>query len=592
MEKNTLLAVVLSVIVITIGFTVQNILYPPEPVPEPIAEQEEQIEEPTVSTDAPAPVEQPAPAEPTVSPDVSEIPIPGNPVRAVPADDISTQPVRYSNNVMSVVFDPRGARVESMKLLEYLDGPEPVEMIMSGDTGRGALELHFGDFRSEPVTDLFERVPTDDPNTVVFRRDFYIEGTPSQPFEVRRVFRFYPDEYVFEVATEITNSVNRVIPLDYTGNAYTISFGPQIGPSYAELDGRNEFRRFFYYDGNRRREIRLRNEDRDQITERINWGTVSGKYFAAIAIPGAADYTWTFSNETPRGLEDGAAMYLTRPAIRSAANRDTLRFYVGPKVTNVLNRYDRADNNALGLRNLDLGEVEERRFLFGWLENILKFVMQIIYNFVPNYGIAIVILTILVKILLFPLTHKSFESTSKMQVLNPKIQELRQKHKDNPQKMNKEMQELYKKEGVNPLGGCLPMALQFPFFIAMFGLFNNHFDLRGATFIPGWITDLSAPESILNFGNFTVPLLGWNDLRLLPILFVASQLLSSKLMQNPGAGTSNSQMKMMQYGLPLMFFFILYNMPSGLLVYWIFSNVLTVGQQFYSTQKRKHQVTE
>jgi len=321
---------------------------------------------------------------------------------------------------------------------------------------------------------------------------------------------------------------------------------------------------------------------------RLNWAALSGKYFAVVAIPGAADYTWTFTNETPAGLEDGARFYLSRPVLRSSANRDVIRYYIGPKVTRILDSYDRADDNALGLRNLELGTIEDRRFLFGWLENILKFVMQIIHRFVPNYGVAIIILTVLVKILLFPLTHKSFESTSKMQVLNPKIQELREKHKDNPQKMNQAMQELYKKEGVNPLGGCLPMGLQFPFFIAMFGVFNNHFDLRGATFIPGWITDLSAPESIWNFGGFSLPLLGWSDLRLLPILFVASQLLSSKLMQNPAAGTSNSQMKMMQYGMPIMFFFILYNMPSGLLVYWIFSNMLTVGQQFLSTQKQKH----
>jgi YidC/Oxa1 family membrane protein insertase len=179
-----------------------------------------------------------------------------------------------------------------------------------------------------------------------------------------------------------------------------------------------------------------------------------------------------------------------------------------------------------------------------------------------------------------------------MQELNPKIQEIREKYKDNPQKMNQQMSELYKKEGVNPLGGCLPLLLQFPFFIAMFGVFNNHFDLRGATFISGWITDLSAPESILNFGDFTLPLLGWNDLRLLPILFVGSQLLSSKLMQNPAAGGSNSQMKFMQYGMPIMFFFILYNMPSGLLVYWIFSNILTVAQQYFISRRRKHHSTE
>lgn len=593
MEKNTLLAVVLSVIVITIGFMVQNMLYPPEPAPttpatERTDDQLHQDERPA-PTDSATPI---APEEPTEPRRVSEQPVPGNPVRPVRKEGIPTAPVTYRNNVMNVVFDPNGARIISMELLEHLDGDQPVEMVMRGQTDRAAMELRFGADQAPPVTAAFEQVYTDDPHTIIFRRDFYIEGTPDQPFEVRRIYQFYPGEYVVEAVTEITNSVNQVIPLDYAGSAYTISVGPQIGPSYAELDGRNEYRRFFYYDGNRRREVRLRTEDRDQITERINWGTLSGKYFAVIGIPGAADYTWTFSNQTPAGLEDGAEMHLTRPVMRSAANRDVLRFYIGPKITRVLGRYDRADDNALGLRNLELGEVEDSRFLFGWLENILKFVMQIIHRFVPNFGVAIIILTILVKIMLFPLTHKSFESTSKMQMLNPKIQELREKYKDNPQKLNQAMADMYKKEGVSPLGGCLPMALQFPFFIAMFGLFNNHFDLRGATFIPGWITDLSAPESILNFGDFTVPLLGWNDLRLLPILFVASQLLSSKLMQNPAAGSSNRQMQMMQYGLPLMFFFILYNMPSGLLVYWIFSNVLTVGQQFIITQKRKHQVTE
>jgi YidC/Oxa1 family membrane protein insertase len=171
-----------------------------------------------------------------------------------------------------------------------------------------------------------------------------------------------------------------------------------------------------------------------------------------------------------------------------------------------------------------------------------------------------------------------------MQTLQPKIQELREKHKDNPQKMNAEMAELYKKEGVNPLGGCLPMLLQFPFFIAMFGLFNNHFDLRGATFIPGWITDLSSPDSILHF-DFTIPLIGWNDIRLLPILFLGSQILTSMLMQSSTA-QSSGQMKFMQFGLPVMFFFILYNMPSGLLVYWIFSNLLTLGQQMFINKRR------
>lgn len=598
MEKNTLLAVVLSVVVISVGFLVQNLLYPPE-APEQQTVTEE-LPQSTTEQTTPENTDGAVASNNTTTTTNTEPPVNrpsrqqlGSPI--YPADistEIPVDPITYENGTMRVVFDPRGARIVSLQLLDHLDGSEPVEMVRRGETERAAFEIRFGTAQTQPVLAAFERVDTTDSNVVAFRRDFYVEGAPEQTFTITREYTFYPDEYVIEVGVDIQNSINSFIPLDFDGTAYTISYGPQIGPSYETLDGRNEYRNFYYHDGEKRRNIRMRGEDREVLTERVQWAALAGKYFAVIAIPGAVDYTWTFSSETPPGIADGHSLSMSRPVIRSAANRDTFRFYVGPKVQRVLDRYNDADENALGLRNLDLDQIQDSRFLFGWLETILKFLMQTIYRFVPNYGIAIIILTILVKALLFPLTHKSYESTSKMQQLNPKIQEIREKYKDNPQKMNQAMGDLYKKEGVNPLGGCLPLGLQFPFFIAMFGVFNNHFDLRGATFIQGWITDLSAPESILNFGDFTVPFLGWNDLRLLPILFVGSQLLSSKLMQNPAAGTSNSQMKFMQYGMPIMFFFILYNMPSGLLVYWIFSNVLTVGQQYFISQRRKHQSTE
>jgi YidC/Oxa1 family membrane protein insertase len=123
------------------------------------------------------------------------------------------------------------------------------------------------------------------------------------------------------------------------------------------------------------------------------------------------------------------------------------------------------------------------------------------------------------------------------------------------------------------------MLLQIPIFFAMYNLFNNHFDLRGAMFIPGWIPDLSLPESIWNFpADFRLPMLGWNALRLLPFIYVGSQLLYGKVTQTPDQ-QNNNQMKMMLYVMPLVFFFILYNVPSGLLIYWIFSNLLTMVQQ-------------
>jgi YidC/Oxa1 family membrane protein insertase len=199
--------------------------------------------------------------------------------------------------------------------------------------------------------------------------------------------------------------------------------------------------------------------------------------------------------------------------------------------------------------------------------------------------------TLVVKLITFPLTKKGTENTLRMQALAPKIKEIQEKNKGNPQKTNAEMAEFYKKEGYNPLSGCLPMLIQFPIFIAMYNLFNNHFDLRGAMFIPGWIPDLSVPEYVYEFpGNFSLPLLGWTAIRLLPFIYVGSQLLYGKVTQTPDQ-KGNTQMKMMLYAMPLIFFFILYDVPSGLLLYWIMSNVLTMVQQVglnkYHARKKK-----
>jgi YidC/Oxa1 family membrane protein insertase len=226
-----------------------------------------------------------------------------------------------------------------------------------------------------------------------------------------------------------------------------------------------------------------------------------------------------------------------------------------------------------------LADIADTRGFLAPLERGLKWLLMLFYRIIPKYGVAILLVTLLVKLLMFPLTKKSSESTLRMQTLAPKIKEIQEKYKDNKQKMNTEMAEFYKKEGYNPLSGCLPMLIQLPIFFAMYNLFNNHFDLRGAVFIPGWIPDLSRPESIYDFpDNFRLPLLGWTALRLLPFIYVGSQLLYGKVTQTPGQ-QQNPQMKMMLYVMPIVFFFILYDVPSGLLIYWIFSNVLTMVQQ-------------
>ncbi|MFP4066157.1 MAG: membrane protein insertase YidC [Spirochaetaceae bacterium] len=593
MDKNTVIAVVLSVIVITVGFMVQNILYPPEPPPEQVqedAEEPSRRQEPT----------QPEGEEPEVTEEEPEAesaeaaePRRAGAVEPVPEDDIPETPQEYSNEIIDVTFTPRGAGVTSFRLREHFSDDEPVEMILRGGEDQAAFRLHFGDAQADVDTALYHYRETSDPNVVEFYRDFYVVGNEDEPFRVVKRYSFEPGEYLFEIDVEMENSVNRYIPLDYDGIAYTLEFGPQIGPEFEDLAGGRagpremEYRRYFTYAGGNRESYGLDTGEQETIEEQIDWAAISGKYFSVIGVLDSARYRTVFSTEPESGIPDASKVFFSRSTIESSRNADTFRFFLGPKVPRELERYNDARDNAWGMRNLDLQEAVDTRLLLGWLENVLKAALNFISRFVPNYGVAIIILTLIVKGLLYPLTRKSYDSTAKMQELSPQMQEIRQKYKDNPQKMNQEMASLYKKAGVNPLGGCLPMLLQLPFFIAMFGLFNNHFDLRGATFIPGWIDDLSAPESILSFGDFTLPILGWNDLRLLPILFVGTQLITSKIMQSPSASTQ--QMRMITYVLPIVFFFVLYNMPSGLLVYWITTNILTAGQQYYNNKvKHRH----
>ncbi len=585
MDRRTLLAVVLSVIVITIGFSIQSILFPP-PEPVPTDSGSAQVSDPVAPTESVATTPGTPQQTTTQTQVVTQV---AGTIAAVPTDGISSQARIYQNDTIRVVMDPAGASVQSFQLLEHMDGELPVDMVFAGAEDQRAMTLHFGDHNAPPVRDLFSFTQING-NTFEFSRDFAVVGLEGSDFTLIRRYIFVPGEYMFEHEVEIRNrDTGALVPLNFSGIAYTIGWGPQIGPIFEQLDQRIEFRRYMVFDDGRRDNFnRLGRNDSEVVQERVSWAALAGKYFAVISINDNAELTTILSRKDRDGVPEGSQLYLSRPTISSSFNTDSYHFYVGPKTTNILTLYEDAEDNAFGFRNLSLRDVQETRVLFGWLENILKWMLQQIIRVVPNYGIAIIILTILVKAALWPLTRRSYESNAKMQLVQPKMAEIKEKYKDDQQRANEETAKLYKKEGVNPLGGCLPMLAQFPFFLAMYGLFNNHFDLRGAVFIPGWISDLSAPDVVVSFGDFTVPIIGWTALRGLPILFLATQLLSTRLTQTPSATQSSGQMKLMQFGLPILFFFILYNVPSGLLVYWIFSNVLTAGQQYTYNRFKKN----
>lgn len=593
-ERNrTILAVVLSTVIVGVGFMIQNMLFPP--VEQPAAQVTT-----TTQTQAPVPGSTIVGTTGTLQPATGVVASPvAAPAAAVaePAQPLPAAEATYviETDLFRATLSNAGGEIVSLQLKEHKEKDSFVDLVVPGSKGSNGISLAFGEQQAAPVRELMNAGWLDpDKKTIQFSRIFYARSEGSaelQPFTYKKTYSFKDGEYLFGMAVTLESADGRQLPLNSNGMAYTLSIGPQIGPRFDQLAKNADYRKYILeVDGKKKLET-AKAGNIQVMKDKPSWAALAGKYFAFIAIPEAGNATVSYLQAQDPQIKQTNTMYLSRPVIGASSQTDKYYFYFGPRTASQLARYEYSDKNAFGLKAMRLEDATERSNLLGWLENILKFLLNICYRLVPNYGVAIILVTILIKIIFFPLTKKSSISTARMQELQPKLQELQAKYKGNTQRLNQEMAEFYKRENYNPMSGCLPMLIQFPLFIAMYNLFNNHFDLRGASFIPGWIFDLSLPESVVNFGDFRLPILGWNDIRALPIIYLASQLLYGRFTQTPQSGQNASQMKLMMYGMPIMFFFVLYDVPSGLLIYWIVSNVLTIVQQVViNDMLKKHKI--
>jgi YidC/Oxa1 family membrane protein insertase len=565
MDKRTLIAVVLSVVIISVFFAVQAIFFPN-----------------TLSTKVKK--DSTTPAEVVESEEVEEGTRPTvTHMRILPVEEERQQEreVVVSTGVFHIKFSTKGANLRSLALSNYKEvGGDAVEMVLSGETGQYPFSVFLEDY--DTGEDIFSYYTPLSPGEWEFtKRYVYREGGDEIPFTLRKKYTFKKNDYLMEVRISLVTEERQDIPI----RSYTVNFGPQIGPDYEKLDGRNEYRRFIYYSDGKRKDYSSKvKKDRKDIEDRFSWLAVEGKYFLVVGISYISDiasFKAGFDGTPIEGLKDQSSFYFDRTVKDAIKVEDGYKFYIGPKKSDILSRYSVRDKNEWQESGLHLEKAVPSDF-WGWLSSILKWLLEMFYSIVPNWGVAIILLTILIKIVFFPLTHKSFESTHKMQQLGPKVEELKQRYKNNTQKMNQEMAALYKREGVNPLGGCLPLLLQLPIFFALYSLFYNYFELRGAAFISPWIADLSAPERVLTL-PFSIPFLG-PEMRLLPFVMLATTFIQQRITQTPGQ--TQRQSKMLMYALPAFFFFIMYNMPSGLLLYWTMQGLFTFLTQFYINHRR------
>jgi YidC/Oxa1 family membrane protein insertase len=575
MEKNTILAIVLSTIVLIASFVIQGYLTAKR---QPVIVESQQSVVTAVETDpAQTTLNQPAQSDQTVivlPPVVSEQTPAITQQEAAPMElQIPLEYITVDTELFTAVLTNSGGDMVFYKWKDARNDTN-VDLILSGTKEARAFSLAFGDLDAPPVASNFH-VNRISNYSVEFYRDFSVPTASGEygKFRLTKRYDFKPDEYMFELKVTLDGGFS-VQGFNFSGNAYTLSFGPQMGPAFEKLDRYYDFRQYFTFTNGKRKNAKVN----DLIDNRPTWASISGKYFTFIAIPYLAQYTLNFSEKAEPGLVSASRLNIIRPSANVSKVEDNYRFYLGPKTQEALSIYN-TGKNVFGIKDSNIMEVASSSGILSPIEKLLKWLLNIFYKITPNYGAAMLLLTLFIKIIFFPLTKKGSEATMRMQAFAPRIKELQEKYKNNPQKLNTEMGNLYKQEGYNPLSGCLPMLLQFPIIIAMYQLFNNHFDMRGAGFIPGWIPDLSLPEHIVKFPDgFVLPFLGWTALRALPFIYVGSQLIYGTVTQMPGQ-QSNSQAKIMLYVLPLVFFFVLYNAPSGLLIYWIFSNLLTLVQQ-------------
>lgn len=571
MEKNTILAIVLCSLIVIVSMILQPLFFGKNEI--------EQVEQQPVA-------EQTVVTEPSNVAKISDF--------AVPMEidaNIQEETVVVETPQLRVTLSNRGGDIIGYELKDHRDSDtgRGVEMVDNLSEFNRACALNIGGVDGTMIDGLFS-VQRSDSNTVLFTKNIGIQngdGTTSEYILGKR-YTFKPGEYLFKLEILI-HGLDGARPLNQNGMAYTIRTAPQMGPHY-KSSNRYEYRQFLGYNGSKIRRTNLGSNQFKSYDRETVWGGIAGKYFEELIVPESSSIINKFYYSSRVEINDyaNAQAFLVRNGLTSLDANDTYYIYFGPREERALIKYNVSDNNGWNLSTLKLNDSLASSGWLSWLERIIKWIMEKLYQLIPNWGVSIILVTILLKIVMFPLSKQQMEGTSKMQELQPKTKEIQEKYKDNPQKQNEEMQKLYKQVGYNPMSGCLPMLFQFLFIFAMFNLFNNYFEFRGASFIPGWIPDLSSGDVVYTFKQ-TIPFIG-NQLHVLPIIYLGSQLLFGKITQMGGAATGQNatQMKFMMYGMPIMFFFIFYNAPSGLLIYWTISNVLQLVQQVITNKFMKN----
>ena len=584
MGARYILALVLMIAVMIAWSLLFSNRYAPQPEEPATTEQTEQTDTPEIGVEPPPPG---SVATQPISPDAF------TPIQEAPDD--AMVPVQTRN--YHITFNERLGIAKRWELADFADrsGTPETPLNLIPEDALNCLALRFGN--AEMQLDALRATWQADKSEIDIANaqepaTLTLTTTIGEKLNVAKQFTFHPDTYTVDLALTFRNVSDAVLLMGNAepGSGYQLRWGAGINADLLRHEkksgkrGRHgkEGAKTILEEGNPTRELK-----EEQALSTVLWAALDSQYFTAAMIPDPgleATYRLDASKVANKNDIQTAAptetAVLAIPRFQLASQQavtHAFRLYVGPKDDALLKQVtapNAPDKSVRLSKIIDFG-------FFWFVAWGMLWIFEGLHAIFQNYGVAIILLTALVKVASYPLTRKAHVSMKEMQKLQPELAELKEKYRDDPQKLNRATMRLYKEHGVNPLGGCIPMLPQLPIFWALFSLLGSAVELRGAPFFL-WIDDLSAPDILFEL-PFTIPLIFTeiDAVRFLPLLNGLTTWLQQKL----GAGMTptptgdNMQAKLMQF-MPLIFVFLFYNWASGFVLYWLCNNAFTMAQQY------------
>ncbi|MBI4824320.1 MAG: membrane protein insertase YidC [Nitrospirae bacterium] len=503
MEKRTLLAIVLSITVLIL----YQVIFVGKPVPPP-------------SERPPAPKEEPI-----------KVIMPIEPTEGKPTPQLPESTVKVQTELYTAVFTTRGGTLKSLQLRHYKD-KDGLSISLLKDIGVYPA-LGIGSKNDFSISkENFALIGNDLTLSGEKKTGSIVFEYASPKYSIRRTYTFYSDSYRFDLKDELKG-----IP------EYEITLGTDFGVS-SKKDATAHIGPVLLTDSDRVELTVKKLKEPKTYKGKLRWIAQEDKYFFASLVPLQG------MNEAKAWEHQGSAAI----SLKGDSELNSYIVYAGAK-----------DHEKLKALGIGLEHIIDFGF-FSIIARPLFWLLKFLNKFVGNYGWAIVLLTIIVRIPFIPIVNKGQKAMKKLQEIQPKMAEIREKYKKDPKRMQTELSELYKKYKVNPMGGCLPMLLQIPVFFALYKILSVAIELRGAPFML-WVTDLSLKDPYY----------------IMPIVMGATMVIQQKL--TPSGGDPKQQ-KLMMF-LPVIFTFLFLSFASGLVLYWLVNNVLSIVQQVYMNKKAK-----